>query len=185
MEGASHDLLAAAVLAGDEDAAVGRRGAADLLVEPLHHVAVADEQLVEGEVTPQVAHFGAQFRVGQGVVDGQQHALERERLLQEVVRAEARGPDGRVDVAVPGDHDDGRRAGSLETLQHGHAVDAAEPEVEQHEIELLARERGDAFLPRLAGRGLVPLVGEDARQRGADGRFVVDDQDLCHVLSDE
>ena len=92
----------------------------------------------------EIAHLLAQLAVGERVVDGEQHALERQRLLEEVVRAEARGADGGVDVAVAGDHDHRRRAGGLQPLQHGHAVDARQPEVEEDEVELLARELRDA-----------------------------------------
>ena len=68
-----------------------RRGAADLLFEPLHRLALADEDLFEREVALEIAHLLAQAAIAEGVIDGEQHALERERLLEKVVRAEARG----------------------------------------------------------------------------------------------
>ena len=60
------------------------------------------------------------------------------------------------------------------------AVDAGQPEIEQDEIELLARELRDPLLARLAERGLVPLVVEDLGERRADGGLVVDDEDFGH-----
>src|ERR1019366_10435641 len=58
------DLLAAAVLAGDQDAAVRRRRRPDLLVELLHRLALADQQLFERESLVEVAHLITQLAVG-------------------------------------------------------------------------------------------------------------------------
>ena len=81
---------------------------------------------------------------------------------------------------MAGDDDDRRRAGGAQALQHGHAVDAGKPEVEDDHVEFFARELRDGRLARFAERGLVPLVVKDVRQRGADCCFVVDDDYFCH-----
>src|SRR4030095_15296248 len=56
MQGPRDDFLSAAVLAGDEHAAVRGGGAANLLIELLHHIALADEDLFERE-TSEIAHL--------------------------------------------------------------------------------------------------------------------------------
>ena len=185
VQGAGDDLLAAAVLAGDEHAAAGRSGAADLLLQALHRLALANEDLLEGEMPFEVAHLLAQAAVADGVVDGEQHALERERLLEKVVRAETRRPHGVVDRPVTGDHDHRRPPRVPDALEHGQPVDARKPQVEQHEIELLTRERSDAFFAGVAKSDPVPLVLEDSAQSRADRRLVVDDQDSGHISSSD
>ncbi len=177
---ARDDLLAAAVLAGDEHARRRWRRAADLLLEFVHHLAVADEDLFEREVLTQIADLLPQPAVVEGVIDGEQNALEGERLLQKIVGTEARGLHRGFDAAVAGDHDDGRRAGVAQPFEHGQSVDAGKPEVEQDEIELVARVLGDPFLARLAERGLVSFVAEDVGEGGADGGLVVDDENSGH-----
>ena len=72
----SDDLLAAAVLAGDQHAARSRRGAADLLIELLHRIALPEEKVFEREMPVKVADLLAKPLIGERMAHGQQHALE-------------------------------------------------------------------------------------------------------------
>src|SRR4051794_10948228 len=177
-----NDFFSTAVLAGDEHAAVRRRGGAHLFIELLHRIALADQQLFQREMAVKIAHLIAQLAIHERVIDGEQDAFERQRLLEEIVRAEARGADGRVDVAMAGDHDHRRRAGGFEPFQNGHAVDAGQPEVEKDEVVLLARELRDRSLAGIAQRRLMPLVTQDVRKRLANRGFVVNDEYFCHEV---
>src|SRR5438270_8113570 len=178
MQRSRDDLFAAAVFAVDQHAARRRRRAANLLLEFFHRLAFADEQLFERELATQIANLFAQLAIGERVIHGQKYALERERLLEEVVGAEARRPHGTIDVAVAGDDDHRRCAGRLQSFEDGESVDAGKPEIENGEIEFVAREMRDRFFARFAENGLVAFVLEDSRESRADGGFVVDDEDL-------
>ena len=113
-------------------------------------------------------------------LDGAQQLRERQRLLDEVERAEPRRLDRGLDGAVAGHHDDraavGGGGGPL--AQQTDAVDIRHPDVEQHQVRRLPRARG----ARLRGvRGdvhLVALLGEDLLQQTADVRLVIDYQDV-------
>ena len=82
---------------------------------------------------------------------------------------------------MAGADDHRRRSGGLEPLQNGHTVDAGQPEVEENEIVLFTRKLGDGGLAGIAERGLMPFIPKDVRECLADGSFVVDDEDFCHL----
>ena len=66
------------------------------------------------------------------LLERQEDALERERLLEEVVGAALDGLDRRLHGAVPGDHDDRQvEAAGAEPVEHGEAVDVRQPDVEE------------------------------------------------------
>src|SRR6266542_3837143 len=92
MKSARDDLLSAAIFAGDQHAAVRRRGAPDLLLQRAHGIALADEHFIR-ERSAQIADLIAQFPIGERVADRQHHPLQRQWLLQKIVGAEACGTD--------------------------------------------------------------------------------------------
>ncbi len=81
---ARDQLLAGAVLAEDEHAAVGRRRQRDLLAQLAHHRALAHHHVAAIDLGPQVAVLGLEHPLAQGVADDQHGLVERERLLDEV-----------------------------------------------------------------------------------------------------
>ncbi len=72
----------------------------------------------------------------------------------------------------------GERARSLR--QGLEAVHAGEPEVEQDEVRLGFRHRGDRLLSGADLGGTVPAVLEQQREDAPDRLLVVDDQDAGH-----
>ena len=138
---ARHQLLAAAVLAVDQHAAVGRRGGGDLLAQRPDRRALADDLGALIETRAQGRVLALEPRVLEGAADRDQDLLEGERLLDEVVGAQARGLDRRLDRAVAGDHhDDGLRTRPLELGERLEAVHAVHPDVEEGQIGQLVGE---------------------------------------------
>ena len=106
---------------------------------------------------------------------------ERERLFGEIVSAELGGAHSGFNGAMAGNHDDfGRVLERANFLQHFQAVDAGQPHIEQHHVNIgFAQLRQAIFAARADGRR-VAFVLENTLQRFADGGFVVDDQDVGH-----
>ena len=130
----------------------------------------------------QVDVLAVQFLGLDRVLDQDQSLLERERFFQEVVCAKFRRAHRGLDGAVAGDHDDFRRIVELANLlQRLEAVDAGQPDIEQHHVKCsLAQqvEAGFATLDRGCG---VAFVGQNAGQGVANSGFVINDQDVMHV----
>jgi hypothetical protein len=93
---------------------------------------------------------------------------------------------GRLDVAVPRDHDDGRvHLAVPQPLQRHQPVDAGQPDVEQDHVVCRPGEAVEAGFAAVDGVDLVPLVAQHAHERRAHARLVVDHQDgRLHVSSD-
>ena len=111
-------------------------------------------------------------------LDGAQQLGQRQRLLDEVERAEARRLDGRVDRAVPR-HDDHRAAQVVAVRplpEQRDAVRIRHPDIEQNQVESL-RGAGIACLLRVRRAGnTVAFVTEDVLDQISDIGFVVDDE---------
>ena len=145
-------LLAGAVLAVDQHAAVGRRRHRDLLAQLAHRVALADHRLVPVDAGAQRAVLRLEAALPQRVADDEHGLLERQRLLDEVEGAQLDRADRRLDVAVAGDQHDLRV--DLPLAQAGErrqAVHAGQPDVEHDQIDGAARER-DRGSPRRSTR---------------------------------
>ena len=178
-----HEFLAGAVLAGDEHAAVGRRRHGDLLAQLAHRTALADHRVAAIDARPQRAILGLEPALPQRVAHRQHGLLERQRLLDEVERPELRGLDRRLDVGVAGDHDDLRVDVPIaQPLERHQAVDARQPDVEQHDLVRLPANLVETRLAAVDGVHRVAFVAEDAAERRPHARFVVDDQNGGHGL---
>ena len=171
-----HQILAGAVLAGDQHLGLGRRRPPDLGDEPLDRRALAeDAERIRGR-----ARFGeAQRRDLCGLRQDVEEALRIDGLLDEVERPALERLHRGRDRALARNHDDARLrrllADHRQRLEPAHARHV---DVEQDGVEapLLHRfERSHAV-----GRygHAVPFVLQHAAQRSADLRIVVDHQDL-------
>ena len=183
MDGAGDEFLAGARLAVDEDAAVGGRHEANLLAQRLEGHAFAGEHGGHAELALELLVFGAQAARFDGVLDDDEGAIEGERLLEKVVGAELGGLDGGLDGAVAADDDDLRPGlgGELANVgEHFESVAIGEPDVEQdHVVGRVLKQH--QRLGRGGGAGdAVALFAENLFERGANLRFVVDDQDVVH-----
>ena len=119
-----------------------------------------------------------ELAVAQRVADDEDGLLERQRLLDEVVRAELDRLDRRLDVAVAGDHDDdGVGAALAQALQRREAVHAGQPDVEDDEVDRPARQPVEAVLAARHRFDDVAFVLEDTGQRRPHAGFVVNEKD--------
>ena len=133
---ARDQLLAGAVLAVDQHAAVGRRGHRDLLAQLPHRVALADHRLRAIDARAQRAVLRLEPALPQRVADDEHGLLERQRLLDEVERAHLDRAHRRLDVAVAGDQHDLRVDLPLaQPRQRRQAVHAGQPDVEHDQVE--------------------------------------------------
>ena len=136
VNGASHELLARAALAGDEHRGVGRPDGLDRGVELLHGRAVADDlgrmHGLCGDDLAQALGFLPRLAMRQGVGDEMRHVVGIERLGDVVVRAVLERGDGRVDRGVAG-HDDDQEVGVdlVQAALQLDAVGAAHANVDQ------------------------------------------------------
>ena len=174
-------LLAGSRFARQQHADVGSRHLRRLL----HGAAgtPALDPIIRGASPDQLAEalvLALQVRPLERVLDDEQHAVARERLLEEVERAAPRRLDGVGNRAVPGDHHGGAIAhptaaptrsrsmplpsGSRTSSRYTSARRAAS----------LRRERRRRFEHADA----VALAFQDQAQRPADVRLVVDDDDV-------
>jgi hypothetical protein len=179
VDGPRHQLLAAAVLAVDEDAAVGGGGHRDLLAERPDHRAVPDELRALVQLFPQALVLALEPDVLEGARHGHQRLVEGERLLDEVVGAQSRGLDRGLDGGVARDHHD-RHLGphALDPGQRFQAVEARHPDVEEDDVGRLVSDDADGLGSTADRRHPVALVLEHPAQRRLDRRFVVHDQDV-------
>ena len=84
------------------------------------------------------------------VLDDQDDFFQRERLFDEIKRAEFRGAHGGFDAGVPGNHDHHRvHAVLADALERFEAVDSVEPHVQQDKIDGALFEQRETFF---AGR---------------------------------
>ena len=86
---------------------------------------------------------------------------------------------------MPGDHHHrGVHLPVAQALERHEPVDAGQPDVEQDDVVRGPREPVEAGFPAVDGVDLVALVAQDADERRADARLVVDDQyGGLHVVS--
>ena len=147
-----------------------------LLAQLLHEAALADRRDQRRDqravrLAPALAGLERALR-------GPQQLRDRERLLHEVEGAEPGRLDRRLDRAVAREHDDRavQRVLLVPLAQQRDAVHVGHPDVEQHEVGLLAR--GRAARGSRVGRDLdlVALFREDFREQPPDVSLVVDDQ---------
>jgi hypothetical protein len=175
VNGARDQLLAAAVLAVDQHAPVGGRGGRDLLAKHAHRGALADDLGALLEARAQRGVLALEARVLERAADRDQDLLERERLLDEVVRAQARRLHRGLDGAVAGDHDHNRLGPCPLDLGEGlEAVHPVHPDVEERDVRQLVGEEPER-VGAAADRGhAVALVLQHIAEGRADRGFVVD-----------
>ena len=132
-----------------------------------------------------VGHLGAESDItlrcrsvrSEALPHERQHGVVLEVLGDVVVGAELHRLDGGLDFVDGRDHDDLDQAlRLLDLLEHLEAADARHPDVEQHDVHVLAIENRQ---PALAGRRAQhPVVAaQDRRQGVAHALVVVDDED--------
>ena len=174
-------FLARARRPRDHDAAVGRRDPFDRLLQMVDGDRRADEAAGVAGPFAQVAHFAAQLRRLQRALGDQQQAVGLERLLDIVVGTAPDGRDGRLDVAVAGNHHH-RQIGvlRLDDVEQRQTVDpaAGQPDVEENERRAALLDLGEGGVSVTGGTGAVALVFENSGDEPADVSFIIDDQNI-------
>ena len=163
-------------LADDQHRRLVRSDLLNLLAQRVHRAALADRR--DQRRHERAARLAAVATGIERALDRAQELGERQRLLDEIERAEPRRFDRGLDRAVAGHHHD--RAGRAVRLrpfaQQRDAVGVRHPDVQQHQVGIVLRADG----ARLGGvRGdvyFVAFVREDLLQEPADLGFIIDDQ---------
>ena len=175
---ARHQLLAGAVLAEDEHAAVRRRGHRDLIAQARHRQALADHRVLRVHLGAQRQVLGLQPALAERVADDEHGLVERQRLLDEVERAHLDGAHRGLDAAVAGDdHHLGVAVPLAHAGQRRQTVHARQPDVEHDHVVGLAAEPIETGFPAVHRVHGVALVAQHAAKGAADAGFVVDDED--------
>ena len=178
VDGAGHDLLAGAGLAGDQHAGVAVGEHADGFLDGAHGGGGADQgvfvgvgRLCGGAGGGGLEHAGDQ-RLQLGEADG---------LGQVVDGAEAHGFDGVGGGGDGGEDGDGRwiRAGA-DAGEDLHAVQARHAQVQQHGVDAASVEAGQGFLAVGGEGGGMAEIGEGFGEAFSQARVVVHDQDGAH-----
>ena len=181
VDGARHQLLAGARLAGDEHGGVRsrrrarRRGTAAASAPSGR----PSRPAASGASARSSARDAAGPHLRQRRVDRRAHLLVGERLDQVLVRAEAHRLHRRLHRRVGGHHDhlhvEPRGAHAAQQLD---AVHARHRQVAQHHVGRRRSSLRSASSPERARVDLAPpLVGDENGQRAAHVGLVVDDED--------
>ena len=150
-----------------------------------HLAALADEGQLVVPVLLQLAVLALQAVQPQRVAQGEEQALEADRLLDEVERAQARGLHRRVQGGLAAHQDDGHVGRALaDAGQELEAVHLRHHHVGEDRVHRLFLQALEAARGRARGDRGVALQREGARERGQRARVVVDDQDSwLHVVA--
>jgi hypothetical protein len=184
VDGSGDELLAGSALSVNEDRGVGGGCLEDVLPKLLHQGVLADEFIALFRLFPQVEAFPAESVLVEGVSDAEENPVTVEGFFQEFESAELGGLHGRLNGALPGDHD---HLGSIRTLpylgQDFQSVPAGHLDIKEDKLDV--DRLFDERKRRLAVAGfeeLISLVLKDHLEGLADIFLIVDDQDLGFTL---
>jgi len=171
------ELLARAVLAGDEHAARRRGGLGDLVEDRAHRGALADHREVRARPTSNPLVLAREPRERQGVLDRDQELVARERLLDEVMRAALGRLDRGVDRRVARHHDDDRLGlGRPELGQDLEARLARHHDVQEDHVDVVLDELGEPGGGAACNLDRVALQLEGPPDGRQDVGLVIDDE---------
>ncbi len=183
VHGARDQLLARAGLAKDQHTPVGRRHQANLLPQRLGRHTVAGDRRA-GQLLLHLAVVRAQLPPVHRVADRDQRPLQRKRFFKKIKRAQLGRAHRGFNGAVARDHNDlwppfaGQGADLGQRFQ---PVTVRQPDIEQQHIVVRIAQQQQRF-GRARGRGhKVAFLAQNLRQRIANVRLVVRDQDVGHT----
>ena len=184
MDVGGQQLLAGPGLSRQQHADVGPRHLGRLLHGLLERGRRSDHPRRVPDQLAVALVLALQVRPLERVLDDQQHAVARERLLEELERAHLRRLNRVGHRAVTGDH---HGSGSLIPLPHrAQQVDAAaigQPHVEQVDVGGRAAAFRRERRRRVEHADAIALALQDQTERPADVRLVVDDDDVPFAWS--
>src|SRR5262245_15926935 len=174
MYGAGDQFLAGPRLTVDQRAPAGRRGESDLLPQRAHRRRVSDHRVTALELLLQLRIGRFEFALADRVFDGEDRLFQRKRLLDEIESAEFRGAHGHVYPPVARDHHDaGVGVVGLQSREGFEAVNARQPDVEQHADVKPLLEGSQALFAATRRGDLEAFVFEHAGERLANAGFVI------------
>src|ERR1019366_2150809 len=148
MESAGHEFLACAALSVNQNAAIGGSCERNLLAQGAHGDRVSVQLGAAAQFLAKLAILLPEATDFEGILDDENYFFERKRLFDKVEGAEFRGPHGRLDAGVSGNHDDHRvRAVLADALECFEAVDSIQPHVEEHKVDRALIQYREAFFP--------------------------------------
>src|SRR5260370_23797930 len=152
MQRASHEFLAGAALAIDQDPAVGRSGDGDLLPQRFHGHAFADHLIALVQFAAQQNVFIFQAVLLDSIANQNNNLFKGQGLFDEVESAQFRGAHRGLDGAMPGNHDHfGRVGNGLDAAQRFQAVHARQPDIEKDDFKIAAADAFEGLLGRADG----------------------------------
>ena len=172
-------FLARAGFPDQQHARIRSRGQRCLFHRPQKRRRCSDHFLTRTRQLAQPGVFFPQLGLLERVLEGYQHALAAERLLQKIERAGADGFHGVGDGPVAGNHD-GRRVFAV-LAEPAHQLDAAavgQLHVQQVSVGAPGVGMSAEFGERAAQGNRVAFALQNHAQRAADIVFVVDDEDF-------
>ncbi len=171
------ELLSRSVLSHDEHPRVGRSDARYRFHDGEHLGVGADDIRLDADLPLQLDVLARELGLIDAVADRQQQPLHIDRLLQKIERPELRRVDRGGDRSVPRYDDDGKTGMKLlELSENLETVHTRHLDVEQHDVDALARGEIQGGRAVRRGEGLELLVREQPLERAPDTLFVVDDQ---------
>jgi hypothetical protein len=175
---ARDELFAGAGLAGDQYAHAGRGDFGDLFFDASDRLRLTDHLFVAALLRFERADFGGERAALDRVLDGDQHALARERLLEKVGGAGGHRADRFFERGVTADHHHRDLVVVFaDLLERGEPVHAGEADVEHDQIDRGRREAREQLFGGLQRFNRITFALEHHLERAADVALIVDDQD--------
>ena len=180
MDRTSDELLARAVLPGDQHARRCLPHPLDLLRDGADRIRRPDDLELRPHDVPQTRVLLVQVEVRERIAQREENAIRVERLLENVVGAVLCRFDGGLDGRVTTDHHhDGAGVLLLQLAQRLEPVDARHLHVHEDEVRPEPRVLGEPVDRVRDGAHLVALELEKLAERGANPLLVVDDEDAA------
>ena len=181
VDGLGHQLLPRPALPVDHHGAAAAGHLLDQAEHLLHGPALSDQvlEVVPGvELLAERADLVPQATLVQGLLDGEEHLVDLEGLVDVVVGAFLHRLDGLIDGAEGG-HDDDHdiRVQLLDGPQGLHAAQTRHADIRHHQIDRLLLQEGQSLRPVAADGGLKAFPLQDLCQQVPHLLFVVHDQD--------
>jgi hypothetical protein len=175
--------LARAAFAGHKDGR-GRVGDGLHQVEDLDHLVVVADDVAEavafGELVLQRPHLGRERLLRQDPLDAHLDFVVDDGLRQIIGRPLLDRPDGVLDRAVAGDHDDGGVGIAVaDHLEEFEAVGLGHRDVRDDEVERGGRQARGGLAERLGRLDEVAFEAQELRQARQDDLVVIHDEDAC------
>src|SRR5581483_3914308 len=163
----------------NQHAPIGARHQRQLLPQRLHRYAFADDLELILSVAFEPLQLQLQLALLQRVLHHDSYFVDGKRLLQKIECSQFSRSHGGLNGRVTRDDHHSRaqlERNLLHARQRLQSVHARQPNVEQYEIEITALEFAAALLAGADTVRPITLVFKNARQRLADQRFIVDDE---------